>query len=47
MRTVQIQYDENFLLLTGQNPADFEREARFLPVLKLFELHRLSQNDFS
>lgn len=42
MRTVQIPYDEKFLLLSGQNPADFEQEARFLLVLKLFELHRLS-----
>lgn len=42
MRTVQISYDESFLLLSGQNPADFEKEARFLLVLKLFELHRLS-----
>lgn len=42
MHRLTIPYDEGLLLLTGQNPEEFEREARFLLALKLFELRRIS-----
>lgn len=42
MRTLSIPYDEGLLLLTGEGPEQFEREARFLLALKLFELRRIS-----
>ena len=42
MKTLTIPYDEGLLVLTGQKPAEFEEEARFLLALKLFELHRVS-----
>lgn len=42
MKTLTIPYDEHLLLLTGQEPAEFEQEARFLLALKFFELHRIS-----
>lgn len=42
MKTLTIPYDEGLLLLTGQQPEEFEQEARFLLALKLFELRRVS-----
>lgn len=42
MKTLTIPYDEGLLLVTGQQPDEFEQEARFLLALKLFELHRIS-----
>ena len=42
MKTLKIPYDESLLLLTGQNPDEFEEEARYLLALKLFDLHRIS-----
>jgi len=42
MKTLTIAYDEGLLLLTGQQPQEFEQEARFLLALKLFELRRIS-----
>jgi predicted HTH domain antitoxin len=42
MQQLTIPYDEGLLLLTGKKPAEFEREARFLLALKLFELRRIS-----
>ena len=42
MRTLTIPYDEGLLLLTGRAPDEFEREARFLLALKMFELRRVS-----
>ena len=42
MKTLNIPYSEDLLLITGQEPEVFEREARFLLALKFFELRRIS-----
>lgn len=42
MKTLTIPYDEGLLLLIGKEPEEFEKEARFLLSLKLFELRRIS-----
>ena len=42
MRTLTIDYDEELPKLSGQSPAQFETEARFLLAFKLFELRRIS-----
>lgn len=42
MNVLTIPYDEGLLLLMGKGPDEFEREARFLLALKLFEMHRIS-----
>lgn len=42
MKTLIIPYDENLLSLTGQEPEEFEQEARFLLALKFYELQRIS-----
>lgn len=42
MHELTIPYDEGLLLLMGSKPEEFEREARFLLALKLFELRRIS-----
>ena len=42
MKTLTIDYDESLPLAMGETPAEFEREARFLLVLKLFELGKIS-----
>ena len=42
MKTLNIPYSEDLLLITGQEPEIFEREARFLLALKFFELRRIS-----
>ncbi len=39
---LNIPYSEDLLLITGQEPEVFEREARFLLALKFFELRRIS-----
>ena len=38
MKNLTIPYDESLLLSTGQEPEEFEAEARFLLALNLFEL---------
>jgi predicted HTH domain antitoxin len=42
MKNLTIPYDESLLLSMGQEPEEFEAEARFLLALKLFELRRVS-----
>lgn len=42
MATLQIDLPESAFRTTGQTREEFEREARFLLALKLFELGRLS-----
>ena len=42
MKTLTIDYDESLPLAMGETPAEFENEARFLLVLKLFELGKIS-----
>jgi hypothetical protein len=38
MKVLSIPYDEGLLLLSGQQPDEFEADARFLLALKYFEL---------
>jgi len=42
MKTLTIDYDEGLPFALGKSPVEFEAEAKFLLVLKLFELGRLS-----
>lgn len=42
MGAFTIPFSEDLLLTLGRNPAEAERELRFLLALKLFELRRIS-----
>lgn len=42
VKTLTIPYEESLPLSLGKTPAEFETEAKFLLVLKLFELGRVS-----
>ncbi len=42
MGTASIPYDDSFLLRSGKNPDELEREFRFLLAVKLFETGRVT-----
>lgn len=42
MHVLNIPYNDDLLVATGQSPAELEQEMRFLLAVKLFELGRLS-----
>jgi predicted HTH domain antitoxin len=42
MKTLTLTYDETLPFSLGRSPAEFETEAKFLLMLKLFELGRIS-----